>query len=333
MKIGMFLLAGLMSMASVSQQALAAETSLPGFTDGAQVMHVEERRAQIDVLSGVVYSQIIKTRAVRALKMTLLVPRTTDLKPAIVYFPGGGFTSADYEKFIEMRLALAQAGFVVVAAEYRTVPDMFPALLEDGKAAIRYLRAHAADYGIDPARIGVLGDSAGGYLAEMLGVTNGEKKFDKGDFLSESSDVQAAATLYGISNLLNISEGFPEELRKAHESPAVTEALLVNGPAFDKSLGASIMDNPAKALAASPLGHVEGQKPPFLIMHGSADTLVSPVQSRQFYEALVSKGNKADYVLVDGARHGDLSWFQPKVIDMVVDWFKNTLGQPGKKTP
>lgn len=333
MKVGMFLLASVMSMTCLPQLAPAAEASLPGFTAGAKVMQVEERRAQIDVLSGVVYSQIIKTRAVRALKMTLLVPRTSDLKPAIVYFPGGGFTSADYEKFIEMRLALAQAGFVVAAAEYRTVPDMFPALLEDGKTAVRYLRAHAADYGIDPNRIGVLGDSAGGYLAEMLGVTNGEKKFDRGDFLSESSDVQAAVTLYGISNLLNISEGFPDEVRKVHESPAITEALLVNGPAFDKSKGASIMDDPAKALAASPMGHVEGQKPPFLIMHGSADTLVSPAQSRQFYEALIGKGNKADYVLIDGARHGDSSWFQPKVINIVVDWFKNTLGQSGKSAP
>lgn len=331
MKTGMLLLAGLISVMSVSPLAMAAEASLPGFTAGAKVMHVEERRAQVDTLSGVVYAQIIKTRAVRPLKMTLLVPRTSDLKPAIVYFPGGGFTSADYEKFIEMRLALAQAGFVVAAAEYRTVPDMFPALLEDGKAAVRYLRAHAADYGIDPDRIGVLGDSAGGYLAEMLGVTNGEKKFDRGDFLSTSSDVQAAVTLYGISNLLNISEGFPDDLKKVHESPAVTEALLVNGPAFAQSMGAAITSDPAKALAASPMGHVEGRKPPFLIMHGSADTLVSPVQSRQFYKALVSRENKADYVLVDGAGHGDLNWFQPKIINMVVDWFKGTLGEPIKK--
>ncbi|MDJ0933452.1 MAG: alpha/beta hydrolase, partial [Breoghania sp.] len=125
----------------------------------------------------------------------MLVPRNEDLKPAILFLPGGGFTSADYQKFFEMRTALAQAGFVVAAAEFRTrVPDKFPALVEDGKATVRYLLAHATEYGIDPDRIGVFSDSAGGYLVQMLGMTNGEKAFDKGDYLTTSSDVQAVAS-------------------------------------------------------------------------------------------------------------------------------------------
>lgn len=118
-------------------------------------MKVEITEGQIDVISGLIYSQVISTRSNRALRMTVLVPRTRTPKPAIVYFPGGGFTSADYEKFIEMRMALAKAGFVVAAAEYRTVPDKFPALVVDGKAAVRFLRAHAAQFHIDPTRIGV----------------------------------------------------------------------------------------------------------------------------------------------------------------------------------
>lgn len=131
-----------------------------------------------------------------------------------------------------MRLALAQAGFVVAAAEYHVVPDTFPAPVVDGKAAMRYLRAHAAEYGIDPQRIGVLGDSAGGYLAQMLGTTNGEKAFDKGEYLDQNSDVQAVVTLYGFSNLLNIGASFPENIQDVHRSPASIEALLVNGAAF-----------------------------------------------------------------------------------------------------
>jgi len=256
------------------------------------------------------------------------VPRNGDLKPAIVYFPGGGFTSAAWNKFIEMRMALASAGFVVAAAEYRTVPDTFPAPVIDGKAAVRYLREHAAEYGIDPSRIGVLGDSAGGYMAQMLALTNGEKTFDRGDNLAQSSDVQAAATLYGISNLLNIGEGFPQAIQKVHQSPAVTEALLVHGSAFRDWPGATIASDPQKALAASPMGHIRGKKPPFLIMHGSADTLVSPVQSQQLYRALKKEGNPADYVLLEGAEHGDDSWYQKPVIERVVNWFKTTLGAP-----
>ncbi len=323
-------LGGAIAMSVFSQQASANDTQLPGFSEGAQVVRVEGTRSQIDQISGVIYSQIHSTRAVRQLRMSLLVPRTSDLKPAIVYFPGGGFTSADHEKFFEMRSALAQAGFVVAAVEYRVVPDLFPGLVEDGKAAVRYLRAHAADYGIDPARIGVLGDSAGGYLSQMVGVTNGEKSFDKGDFLDQSSDVQAAATIYGISNLLNIAEGFSPEVQQLHQSPSATEALIVNGPAFRDFAGAPISADPGKALAASPLGHLEGAKPPFLIMHGTADNLVSPVQSKQLFEALREKGHKADYVLVEGAGHGDLPWYQQPVIDRVVEWFKTALGEPIK---
>lgn len=317
-------------MASISGSAFSATQQTMGNTPGAEVMNVEKSRGQIDLLSNVIYSQIRDMRAVRQMKMSLLVPRTNDLKPAVVYFPGGGFTSADYDKFIEMRLALAQAGFVVAAAEYRVVPNTFPAPVEDGKAAVRYLRAHAKEYNIDPQRIGVLGDSAGGWLAQMLGTTNNDKSFDKGDNIDQSSTVQAVATLYGISNLLNIGEGFPENSQQVHRSPAVTEALLVNGAAFRNFPGAAIDSNKDKALNASPMGHITGKEPPFLIMHGSADTLVSPLQSVQLYKALQEKHDKAKYILVDGAEHGDIHWFQPAVIDTVVAWFKQTLGAPVK---
>ncbi|MBK1837845.1 alpha/beta hydrolase [Azospirillum sp. YIM B02556] len=318
-------------MALLSQPIMAAaDTPLPGYTEGAKVIEVPVTGGQIDTLNGIIYAQVNQLRSVRQLRMDLLVPRNADRKPTIVYFPGGGFTSADYGKFIEMRMALAKAGFVVASAEYRVVPDKFPAPVEDGKAAVRYLRAHAKDYGIDPARIGVLGDSAGGYLAQMLGTTNGEKKFDTGDFLDQSSDVQAAATLYGISDLRNIGEGFPEAVREVHASPAVTEALLLHGPAFRDFPGATIQSDPTEALAASPMGHIAGHEPPFLIMHGSADTLVSPRQSAQLYESLRKGGTPADYDLVDGAGHGDIHWFQAPVIDRVTAWFRQTLGAPLK---
>ncbi|WP_288314631.1 alpha/beta hydrolase [uncultured Mediterranea sp.] len=275
--------------------------------------------------TNIIYSQVTLRNANRPLKMTLLVPRTQEAKPAIVYYPGGGFTSANHEKFIEMRMALAKAGFVVAAAEYRTVPDRYPALINDAKAAVRYLRAHARKFGIDPQRIGVIGDSAGGYVAQMMGTTNGEKQFDTGDFTEVSSDVQAAVTIYGISNLMNIGEGYPEAIQEVHKSPAVTEALLIHGPAFADFAGESILSDPQKALEASPIGHIKQGMPPFLIMHGSADKLVSPIQSEQLYRALTEKGNQADYIEVEGAGHGDLYWFQPAIIDTVVRWFKEHL--------
>lgn len=308
-------ISGLMASGACAQAPVAQTES----------MKVEVTEHQIDEIGGVIYSQIQSLRSNRAMRMTLLVPRTTEKKPAIIYFPGGGFTTTDYEKFIEMRFALAKAGFVVAAAEYRVVPNKFPAILEDGKSAVRFLKAHANAYGIDASKIGVLGDSAGGYLSQMVAVTGNEKQFDKGDNLHVDSTVQAAATLYGISDLRNIGAGFDEAIQKVHQSPAVTEALLVNGVAFNEYPGASILSDSDKALAASSLGHIKKNLPPFLIMHGTEDKLVLPVQSEQLYEALKQNGNRVTYVKVEGAAHGDTVWFQKPIIDKVVTWFKDNL--------
>lgn len=329
MKSTSLVLAGCMLLSATSQAA--TNDNLPGFTTGAEVIKVTPSQDQTDLISNIIYSQVKDGMALRQLKMSLLVPRNTDLKPAIVYFPGGGFMSANHDKYIAMRMALAKAGYVVAAAEYRVVPNTFPAPLLDGKTAVRYLRAHAKDYNIDPARIAVLGDSAGGWLAQMLGTTNGNKEFDQGDYVGQSSDVQGVVTIYGISNLLNIGEGFPEAIQKVHQSEAVTEALLVHGTAFRTFAGATIGSDPKKALAASSMGHISGHEPPFLIMHGSADTLVSPKQSAQLYDALKAKHDKVEYVLVEGAEHGDIHWYQPQIIERVVNWFKQTLGAPTKQ--
>lgn len=241
----------------------------------------------------------------------------------MLYFPGGGFTSADHEKFLEMRYALARAGYVVAACEYRAVPNKFPALLEDAKAAVRWVRAHASEFGVDADRIGLLGDSAGGYVVQMAGATNGEKNWDVGDFKEVSSDVQAVVSIYGISDLTTIGEGIGNE--NVHASAAVTEALLLNGPAFKDFAGASVNADPQKAKAASPIGHVDGTEPPFLLMHGSGDKVVSPLQSKKMFEALQNKKVEAEYVLVRGAEHGDLPWYQPGVISRVVNFFDRHL--------
>lgn len=306
----------------------AVPESHPAYAKDALIMQPKIENGQIDSMSGIVYSQIKGMRSNRTLRMSVMIPRNNKLKPAIIYFPGGGFTTADFEKYTEMRTALAKAGYVVAAAEYRPVPNKFPALLEDAKAAVRFLREHADQYGIDPSRIGVLGDSAGGYVSLMTAATNGEKEWDKGDFLNQNSDVQAAVSIYGISDLRNIGAGKPEAEAKVHESPAVTEALLVHGPAFAAFPGATIKDNVEKVIKASPVSHVDGSEPPTLLMHGSADPLVSPAQSAQMYKALKSKGVDAKYIILEGAKHGDISWYQPNVIETVVKFYKEKLGEP-----
>lgn len=122
-----------------------------------------------------VYKQVKTRDSVRELHLNILAPRSDEPKPAIIFCTGGGFQTASYHRFIQMRMALAQAGFVVVSAEYRVVPDTFPAPIEDAKAAIRYVLAHTKEYGIDSKRIGALSDSAGGYVAQMVGLAEDKK--------------------------------------------------------------------------------------------------------------------------------------------------------------
>lgn len=308
----------------------ASQKEYMGYADGALVMNIAPAKFQIESLTGIVYAQVknLKQNNLMQLHMNVMVPKTKELKPAVIFFPGGGFASADRDRFLEMRYALAQAGFVVASVEYRVIPYLFPCLVEDGKAAVRYLRAHAEEFGIDPNKIGVIGDSAGGYVAQMVGTTNGEKEFDKGDFLHVSSDVQASVSIYGISDLSNIGEGYSEEIQNVHKSPSVTEALLLNGPAFNKFPGAPVNIDPDKVNKASPITHVDKNDPPMLLMHGNADTLVSPWQSANMYKAQKEAGVDTTYIIVEGAEHADLHWYQKPIFDQVISFFEQKLGKP-----
>ena len=138
--------------------------------------------------------------------------------------------------------------------------------------------------------------------------------------------MQAVASLYGVSDLLSIGKGLGEARESVHRSPAVTEALLLHGPAFDVNPGKSIFEDPQKAREASPIGHIDGSEPPFLLLHGSADTLVSPEQSAELFRLLRERKVDVEYRLYEGADHGGLVWFRDSVIDGVVDWFKVKLG-------
>ena len=120
------------------------EQKLPGWMEDAEVLDIHRKAPMIRTISEVVYSQIIGKREARQLRMTVLIPDTGAAKPAVLFFPGGGWLGAAKDRFAENRWALAEAGFVVATAEYRTIPAGFPAQVVDGKTALRFRRAHAA---------------------------------------------------------------------------------------------------------------------------------------------------------------------------------------------
>ncbi|MED1229852.1 alpha/beta hydrolase [Bacillus nakamurai] len=158
----------------------------------------------------------------------------------------------------------AKEGYTVASVQYRGSKEaVFPAQLHDVKTAVRFLKANAPAYNIDPEKIGVWGDSSGGHLALMLGLTEGLKEYEpSGEHLHETSRVHAIVDWFGPTDLLAMSQ-YPSVID--HDAPDSPESMLIGG---------AIQENKEKALKASPLQYVHREAPPILIMHGDQDGIV-----------------------------------------------------------
>jgi acetyl esterase/lipase len=239
------------------------------------------------------------------LRLDLLVPETPGLKPLVVFLSGGGFVLSRKEAAPLRRAYVAEAGYAVASIEYRTVPTgaTYRDAVADAKSAIRFLRAHAAQYGLDASKVAVWGESAGGYVASMASVTNAMAEFEAPDYPGFSSDVQAAINLFGLSNLLTFVDDFDPQTRPALLQPGTPAAAFLFGP----GTGLSLADDPDTVAAADPCTYVTSETPPFLHFHGSADNVVPPSQSLLLHTALLEHGVESTRYVLTGAKHGDLS--------------------------
>ena len=194
------------------------------------------------------------------------------------------------------------------------------------KAAVRYLRAHAEELNIDKDRIAVMGVSAGGYLAAMAGVTGGIREFDFGDNMEESSRVQAVIDIFGPTDLTRVAADYSREKQQSYASPGSPLSLLVNGAGgYKGNKGESLLDTPETATAACPLTYIGKDTPPFLIMHGTADTTISPSQSKHLWEALEQQGIYAEHYSIEGADHQFKYFFQPKAFSIILSFLHKVL--------
>ncbi len=181
----------------------------------------------------------------------------------------------------------------MVSIDYRLAPGTcHPGQLFDVRRAVRWLRANAADHGIDPDRIGVWGSSAGGHLAALTGVHSGTTRLPGEEPASVDSSVQAVVDGYGPADLPGLVDLSAERAPGEDDSP---EASL---------LGGAIRDRLDAARSASPALQVAPGAPPFLVMHGLGDNLVPFTQSVELYDALVAHGNEAILYLIEGFGHG-----------------------------
>lgn len=249
----------------------------------------------------------------RDLKLDLIYPEDMSDKryPCIVWICGGAWMRIDKSAHLSYLSTLAHQGFVVCSVEYRTSNEgCYPMQIEDVKAAIRYLKAHADRYRIDKEHFGAMGESAGGFLTCMAALDH-DKDRDVGEYLEESSSIQAACPWYPPTNLSTF------KYKDAEECAASMESLL---------LGYNIMRNIKEAYNSSPVSKVTKDAPPFLIIHGINDQTVPFEQSEELYDKLIENGCDADLIALEGADHADLQFFQDELWDRIIEFFKTKLG-------
>ncbi len=207
--------------------------------------------------------------------------------PAVALIHGGGWAGGDKAGFHDIALNLARAGFVCFAIEYRFAPKFtYPSQLQDVFRAIRWIRAHAKAYDVDPARLGALGDSAGGHLSLMLGVMPPDSYQVVDDpNRDQPSRVQCVVDIYGPADL-------------------TPQRMPVAAPIVQGFLGAPFQDAPNTWMEASPITHVTKDAAPVLFLHGDKDDLVPLEQSHLMMAALEKVGVPGELIVVRGGGHG-----------------------------
>ncbi len=256
------------------------------------------------------------------LQLDVAMPATPGPHPAVVCLHGGAWRYGSRKELSRgsrwydlgmpgksLTEILAARGFVAVSVGYRFAPDnKFPAQIEDAKTAVRFLRANAATFRIDPDRIAALGFSSGGHLAALLGTTDESAGFDGTLYPDQLSRVQCVVNFFG-----------PSDLTLYTETPGIENAYFV------PLLGGRSRDKFELYKKASPIEYVSKDDPPFLIVQGTADLLVPAIHSERLHEKLTAAGVGSTLITVKGKGHG---WGGPdaaRTIETVIEFLSEHL--------
>ena len=255
-------------------------------------------------------------------KLNLFLPekKSDTPLPVIVAIHGGGWVVGEKDRLGARGVYMLTRGFAIAGIGYRLSGDApFPAQIEDCKAAIRWLRAHAEDYNLDPDHFAAVGGSAGGHLAALVGTSGGVKEFDVGAHLDQSSRVQAVVDNCGPTDIVKFAA---TKGAKDSESPSSLVVKLLGGP---------LKERLALAEQANPITHLDKTVPPFLIIHGDLDRHVPINQSELLFAALKQAGISVRFHTIHGAGHADLS--QQEIFEMRNAFLEQTLkGKPDRGT-
>jgi acetyl esterase/lipase len=244
--------------------------------------------------------------------------------PLVVLIHGGGFFSGDSTAMTDRAKFLGEKGFAAVSLNYRLTDDApFPAGVQDVRAALRYLHANARSWGVDPQRMGVWGESAGGYLASMVGASNGDTRFDDPALgnAGASGRVAAVVSWFGPSDFSTMDA-------QARDTGCDASAQTHDRGDSPESrwLGAALPSVPDKVAASSVVAAVGSAStlPPYLLVHGERDCTVALGQSLELKDALEGKRTSVTLTVVPGAGHAD-----PRISDeetrSTLDFLRRTL--------
>ncbi|MCQ4087837.1 alpha/beta hydrolase [Saccharibacillus sp. JS10] len=237
------------------------------------------------------------------------------LFPLIIFIQGSAWRPQQMYGAIPNLSHIAAKGYVIASVQIRdTDIAPFPAALEDVKSALRFMRAHASEYSVDPKRAAVWGDSSGGHLSLMTGLTIGQ--YNNGSHADQSDEVLAVIDYYGVTDLLTL--GKHNDILD-HDAADAPEGLFVGG---------KVQEHQEVAKKASPLHQdLSGKLPPFLIIHGDSDRIVHINQSIEMYKALRANDQNVLFYKVAGADHGTGIW-SPQVLEITAKFLSTHLNRP-----
>jgi acetyl esterase/lipase len=280
-------------------------------TAAGQSAEPSKLQSGVKILRDVEYARV----GDKSLRMDLYMPEdATGPLPGVVYIHGGGWRRGDKKQ--QTGVPLVAHGYVVASINHRFSQEaIFPAQIEDCKAAVRFLRANARKYFVDPDHLGVWGDSSGGHLSALTGTSGDVKELEGmvGDHLDQSSRVQAVCVYYGPIDFISIMNQ-KSDIKRG--SPGAPESQLLGGPTLEhKDL----------AIKACPLTYVTKDDPPFLIVHGEKDVRVPLEQAEALRDALQAAGVEATIHIVEGAGHGFNAAQSAKTLPAVAEFFNRHL--------
>lgn len=246
------------------------------------------------------------------LLLDLYLPKTVASPPLVVWVHGGAWRRGSKDDVPVT--GLLDHGFAIASVDYRLSPvAKFPAQVHDIKAAIRFLRASQRTFEYDASRISIVGSSAGGHLAALVGVSNRHSLLegDVGTHLDHSSSVQSIVDFYGPTNFMTILK------------QSTPHGLSVRVPALELLIGGHPDEHSDLARLASPVFHVDESDPPLLLIHGDQDPQVPINQSHELHGRYKKLGLAVEFDVIHGGEHGGKLFYQPEQITRIAEFIRN----------